>query len=149
MGLSLLGLHDILLTDIAPVFPALKHNLKRNRHLFTNTPNKKPPRHAQLYWNNKEHIAAVRPRFDIVVAADVVYMEDSALWLVDAMEGLVKEKDEGGVIVLGYQIRSVDADKVFWEKCVERFDVEKVPKENLDQDYRYEESDVFLLRKNS
>ncbi|CAI9299614.1 unnamed protein product [Lactuca saligna] len=31
MGLYLLGLKDVVLTDIAPVMPALKHNLKRNK----------------------------------------------------------------------------------------------------------------------
>ncbi|KAJ0827005.1 putative lysine methyltransferase, S-adenosyl-L-methionine-dependent methyltransferase [Helianthus annuus] len=34
MGLYLLGLKDIVLTDIAPVMPALKHNLKRNKPIL-------------------------------------------------------------------------------------------------------------------
>jgi protein N-lysine methyltransferase METTL21D len=92
MGLSLLGL-DILLTDIAPVMPALKRNIKRNRKLFC-----KAPKYGQLYWNNESQIRALGAPFDFVIAADVVYMEDSAVQLVDAMEALLAPD---GVALLG------------------------------------------------
>lgn len=92
MGLSLLGL-DILLTDIAPVMPALKRNIKRNKKFLG-----KAPKYTQLYWNNESQIQALTPPFDFVVAADVVYMEDSAVQLVDAMEALLAPD---GVALLG------------------------------------------------
>ncbi|KAG6511158.1 hypothetical protein ZIOFF_029213 [Zingiber officinale] len=139
LGLFLLGL-DVVLTDIAPVMPALRRNLKRNRSALP-----RAPKHAQLYWNNSEQIRALRPPFDLVIAADVVYMEDSAAQLVSAMEALVADD---GAILLGYQLRSPEAHQVFWELCHRTFPViEKVPHEDLHPDYAYEETDVYIFRK--
>ncbi|XP_072968730.1 uncharacterized protein [Typha angustifolia] len=139
IGLLRLGL-DVVLTDVSPVLPALRRNIKRNRPLLPRS-----PKHALLYWNNPSQIRSVNPPFDIVVAADVVYMEDSAAQLVDAMDALLAPD---GVVLLGYQLRSPEAHQVFWEMCRRVFRViEKVPKEDLDPEYAYEETDVFLLRR--
>ncbi|KAK8923595.1 hypothetical protein KSP39_PZI019108 [Platanthera zijinensis] len=139
LSLTVLGL-DIVLTDIAPVIPALRRNVKRNRHALPKT-----PKHAQLYWNNAEQIRSLNPPFDLVVAADVVYMEDSAAQLVSAMDALVAPH---GAVLLGYQLRSPEAHRVFWDRCLETFPViEKVPQEDLHPDYSYEETAVYILRK--
>lgn len=139
MGLFLLGLTEIVLTDISPVMPALKRNLKVNKPVL-----RKNLKHSVLYWNNKDQIQALNPPFDLVVATDVVYIEESVPQLVSAMEALVADD---GVVLLGYQVRSPEAHKKFWEMCGEVFDVEKVPHEDLHPEFAYEETDVFLLRK--
>ncbi|XP_018731244.1 protein N-lysine methyltransferase METTL21A isoform X1 [Eucalyptus grandis] len=139
MGLYLLGLADIVLTDIAPVMPALRHNLKRNKPVL-----RKTLKTAVLYWNNGDQIKSLNPPFDIVVATDVVYIEESVGHLVGAMAALVKSD---GLVLLGYQLRSPEADKRFWELCEEVFVKEKVRHEDLHPDYAYEEADVFILRK--
>lgn len=139
MGLFLLGLNDVLITDIAPVMPALKHNLKRNKQVLN-----KSLKTAQLYWNNEEQIRALGKPFDVVIATDVVYLEETVGPLISAMESLLKED---GVVLLGYQLRSPEAHKMFWELCVEVFDIEKVPHEHMHPEYAYEETDVYLLRK--
>ncbi|MQL90556.1 hypothetical protein Taro_023149 [Colocasia esculenta] len=138
LGLLLLGL-NVILTDIAPVMPALRHNLRRNRRNLPRT-----PRYAQLYWNNPEQIRALRPPFDFIIAADVVYMEDSVGPLVSAMEALVSA---AGAVLLGYQVRSPEAHALFWELCERSFTVHKVPREHLHPEYAYEEADVFILKK--
>ncbi|KZV54213.1 hypothetical protein F511_36781 [Dorcoceras hygrometricum] len=139
MGLYLLGLHEIVLTDIAPVMPALKRNLKRNKPVL-----KKTLKTAQLYWENKEQIKLLKPPFDFVIATDVVYIEKTVGPLIQAMEGLLSDN---GVVLLGYQLRSPEAHKMFWEMCVEVFDVDKIPHEHLHPDYAYEETDVYVLRR--
>ncbi|KAG9134913.1 hypothetical protein Leryth_001200 [Lithospermum erythrorhizon] len=139
MGLFLLGLSDIIITDIAPVMPALKRNLKINKGVL-----KKNLKVVQLYWGKKEQIEGLNGKFDFVVATDVVYIEESVGLLVGTMLDLVKDD---GVVLLGYQLRSPEADKVFWEMCGEVFDVVKVPHEDLHPEYAYEEADVFVLRK--
>ncbi|CAK7322687.1 unnamed protein product [Dovyalis caffra] len=139
MALYLLGLTDIVLTDIHPVMPALKHNLKRNKQVLG-----KMLKTAILYWSNVDQINGVSPAFDFVIAADVVYIEESVGPLVKAMEMLVKDD---GVVLLGYQVRSPEADKLFWEICGEVFVIEKVPKEDLHPEYCYEETDVFIFKK--
>ncbi|KAH9623508.1 hypothetical protein KSS87_007098 [Heliosperma pusillum] len=121
MGIYLLGLHDVVLTDIAPVMPALKHNLKKNKQM-----------------------KALSPPFDFVLAADVVYIEDTVKPLVETMFELVKED---GVVLLGYQVRCPEADVLFWEMVKEVFEIEKVKKEDLHPDYAYEETDVYIFRK--
>ncbi|CAM8909148.1 unnamed protein product [Rhodiola kirilowii] len=139
MGLYLLGMKDIVLTDITPVMPALKHNMKRNKQTLG-----KNLKIAHLYWENGQQIRSLNPPFDVVVAADVVYIEESARHLVKAMEELVKDD---GVVLLGYQIRSLEAHKLFWELVEVGFRVEKVKHEDLHPEYAYEEADVYVLRK--
>ncbi|KAJ6420490.1 hypothetical protein OIU84_027932 [Salix udensis] len=85
MALYLLGLADIVLTDIHPRFFIGVTRIKL--------------------------MGSILP-FDYVIAADVVYIEESVGALVKAMEMLVKDD---GVVLLGYQLRSPEADKLFWE----------------------------------
>ncbi|KAL2331665.1 hypothetical protein Fmac_019246 [Flemingia macrophylla] len=139
MGLYLLGLTDIVLTDIAPVMPALKRNLKVNKPIL-----RKALKHSVLYWNNAHQIASLNPPFDFVLATDVVYIRESVPSLVSAMEALVSLD---GVVLLGYQLRSPEAHQLFWELCDKAFLVQKVPHEHLHPDYAYEETDVYFLRK--
>ncbi|XP_074296439.1 uncharacterized protein LOC141626640 [Silene latifolia] len=139
MGIYLLGLNDVVLTDIAPVMPALKHNLKKNKQVLN-----KSLKTAQMYWANSTQMNALSPPFNFVLAADVVYLEDTVKPLVETMFGLVKDD---GVVLLGYQIRCPEADVLFWEMVKEVFEIEKVKKEDLHPDYAYEETDVYIFRK--
>ncbi|KAL9243792.1 hypothetical protein vseg_017638 [Gypsophila vaccaria] len=139
MGVYLLGLNDVVLTDIVPVMPALKHNLKKNKGVL-----KKSLKVAQLYWGNSDQMKALSPPFDIVLAADVVYIVETVRPLVDTMRELVKDD---GVVLLGYQVRCPDADVLFWEVVKEFFEIEKVGKEYLHPEYAYEETDVYIFRK--
>ncbi|PIN03791.1 putative N2,N2-dimethylguanosine tRNA methyltransferase [Handroanthus impetiginosus] len=139
MGLYLLGLHDVVVTDIAPVMPALKRNLKRNKPAL-----KKTLKIAQFYWGNEEQIKLLKPPFDFVFATDVVYLEETVAPLVKAMEGLMADD---GVVMLSYQLRSPEAHKLFWEMCHDVFDVERIPHEHLHPEYAYEETDIYVFRK--
>lgn len=139
MGLYLVGLHNVVLTDIAPVMPALKHNLKRNKPAL-----KKTLKTAQLYWGNDEQLNSLKPPFDFVIATDVVYLEETVAPLIKAMERLVADD---GVVLLGYQLRSPEAHKLFWEICGDVFEVEKIPHEHLHPEYAYEETDIYVFRK--
>lgn len=139
MGLYALGLHDVVVTDIAPVMPALKHNLKRNKPAL-----KKALKTAQLYWGNEEQTNSLKPPFDFVIATDVVYLEETVAPLIRAMERLVADD---GVVLLGYQLRSPEAHELFWGMCGDVFEVEKIPHEHLHSEYAYEEADVYIFRK--
>eukprot|EP00252_Welwitschia_mirabilis_P022108 TRINITY_DN5882_c0_g2_i3.p1 TRINITY_DN5882_c0_g2~~TRINITY_DN5882_c0_g2_i3.p1 ORF type:complete len:148 (+),score=16.18 TRINITY_DN5882_c0_g2_i3:347-790(+) len=146
MGLALLGL-DMILTDIAAVMPALKRNVKRNTAA---TSLGKPHTGAgkvkvsQLIWSNGKQIEVLKPPFDFIVATDVVYLEDSVDPLLETMNVL---SGPNSVILLGYQIRSPEAHKLFWEKLPNYFVAERVPHEDLHPDYAYEETDVYIMRK--
>ncbi|XLR39609.1 hypothetical protein HN51_017760 [Arachis hypogaea] len=46
-----------------------------------------------------------------------------------------------------YQVRSPEGHKKFCEMCDEVFDIEMAPRDHLHPEYVYEETGVFLLRK--
>ncbi|KAK6157182.1 hypothetical protein DH2020_011430 [Rehmannia glutinosa] len=123
----------------SPVMPALKHNLKRNKPAL-----KKALKTTQLYWGNEDQLKSLKPPFDFVIATDVVYLEETVAPLIKAMEVLMADD---GVVLLGYQLRSPEAHKLFWEMCVDVFEVEKIPHEHLHPEYAYEEADVYVFRK--
>ncbi|KAL6134115.1 hypothetical protein ACLB2K_066348 [Fragaria x ananassa] len=113
--------------------------LKRNKPVLC-----KNLKHAILHWNKADQIAALSPPYDVVVATDVVYIEETVGPLISTMEAMVKDD---GVVLLGYHLRSPEAHKLFWEMCEGVFVIEKVPHQDLHPDYAYEETDVYILRK--
>ncbi|KAI4322724.1 hypothetical protein L6164_022391 [Bauhinia variegata] len=128
MGLYLLGFTDLVLTDIATVMPALKINKPvLGRQI----------KYSILHWNNLDQIKALKSPFDFVIATDVVYIEESVGQLVSAMEALLADN----------QLRSPEADKLFWELCDTVFEIDKIPHEHLHPYYAYEGTDVYILRK--
>ncbi|MCO5606977.1 hypothetical protein L7F22_061168 [Adiantum nelumboides] len=149
LGLALLGL-NILLTDITPVMPALRRNVKKNIATTSLVSAGKPNSQsgkvkiAQLYWGNSNQIAALKPPFDFIIATDVVYLENIVEPLISTFCALA---GPSSVILLGYQVRSLEADELFWRLCPELFHVDKVPREDLHPDYAFTEADVFILRK--
>ncbi|KAI8009218.1 hypothetical protein LOK49_LG07G00272 [Camellia lanceoleosa] len=105
MGLHLLGLYNIVLTNIAPVTPALKRNLKSNKPVHDKT-----LKATRLYWTNSNQIKALSPPFDLVIPTDVVYIKDTIAPLISAMEALIGDT---GIVLLKYQLRSPEAHHLF------------------------------------
>ncbi|KAM1101318.1 hypothetical protein ACFX19_007789 [Malus domestica] len=102
-------------------------------------------KHAIVHWNKPaDQAKPLSPPYDVVMATDVVYIEETVGPLVSTMEALVKDD---GVVLLGYQVRSPEAHQLFWEMSERVFLIEKVPHEDLHPNYAYEETDVFVLRK--
>ncbi|KAE8775654.1 protein N-lysine methyltransferase METTL21A [Hordeum vulgare] len=94
-----------------------------------------------LHWNYPAHLdqLAAPRRYDLVVATDVVYVQEPVPHLVTAMDALADA--ERSVVLLGYQIRSPEAHQAFWDAVPAAFPViEKVPREHLDPEYAFEES---------
>eukprot|EP00271_Cylindrocystis_brebissonii_P010215 TRINITY_DN26340_c0_g1_i1.p1 TRINITY_DN26340_c0_g1~~TRINITY_DN26340_c0_g1_i1.p1 ORF type:complete len:234 (+),score=39.00 TRINITY_DN26340_c0_g1_i1:1076-1777(+) len=150
-AMSLMGA-DTTLTDIPAVLPILKKNLKRN---MTNLEAKKASRGhftghlpgkvkvAPLLWSNKKQINAVKPPYDFVVAADVVYLEEIVEPLIQTM---LDVSTSDTVILLGYKERQEEAHAMFWELLPKNFVIEKVAREELDPSYSFEGVDLFILR---
>lgn len=149
LGLALLGLNCVL-TDIAPVMPALKRNFKKNvGGSSLGSAGKEGVKAgkvkvAQLYWGNAKQIEALKPPFDFVVAGDVVYLENIVVPLLETMSALAGPET---VVVLGYQIRQLEAHEMFWRLCPQYFDVVKVPREELHPEYCWPENEVYILKK--
>ncbi|RRT77560.1 hypothetical protein B296_00006635 [Ensete ventricosum] len=129
---------------VTSVCPCSLIRLKFVERWLSRPPAAVPNPYAHLL-RSQASAPALRPPFDLVIVADVVYMEDSVARLVTALEALVWGD---GAVLLGYQLRSPDAHQVFWELCRQAFPVtEKVPHEDLHPDYAYEETDGYILRK--
>lgn len=149
LGLALLGL-NCMLTDITPVMPALKRNFKKNVGSTSlgsagKAGNKTGKvKIATLYWSNQKQIEALKPPFDYVIAADVVYLENIVQPLLETMSALAGPET---VILLGYQIRQAEAHELFWRLCPDYFAIQKVPREELAPEYAWEENDVYVLKK--
>jgi predicted nicotinamide N-methyase len=149
LGLALLGL-NVVLTDIAPVMPALKRNFKKNVSSTSLASAGKPGSQAgkvkiaQLYWENEKQIAALKPPFDYVIAADVVYLENIVEPLLNAMSALAGPHT---IILLGYQIRQAEAHELFWRLCPDFFHIQQIPHTELHPDYAWDENDIYILKK--
>ncbi|KAL6134983.1 hypothetical protein ACLB2K_067211 [Fragaria x ananassa] len=58
--------------------------------------------------------AALNPSYDVVVAIDMVYIEETMGQLISTPEAMVKGDD---AVLLGYQLGSPETHKLFWEMC--------------------------------
>lgn len=143
LGLALLGC-NVTLTDIQPVMPALKRNVKKNVAATSLGGKAGKVRIAQLYWGNEKQVEALKPPFDLVVATDVVYLEDTVKPLLATMSALAGPET---VVVLGYQMRSPEAHELFWRCCPDQFSVTQVPRDELHPDYAFPENSVYILKK--
>ena len=173
--MALLGC-NMTLTDMQPLMPILKKNIKRNISKLDSKSkslgdsaagsNKartlRPPKGskagnevsgsertlgkikaAQLVWGNRKQMDDLKPPFDFIIAADVVYLEEIVDPLIETMRDLSAYDT---IIVLGYKLRQEEAHELFWEALPKVFDVEKVAREDLDAAYAFAGVDLFILR---
>ena len=169
--MALLGC-NMTLTDMQPLMPILKKNVKRNISKL-DSKSKSPLggaagsnkarkagskggndvsgsermlgkiKTAQLVWGNGKQIDDLKPPFDFIIAADVVYLEEIVDPLIETMRDLSAYDT---IIVLGYKLRQEEAHELFWEALPKVFDVEKVAREDLDAAYAFAGVDLFILR---
>ena len=146
MAFALLGA-DVTATDIPAVLPILKKNIKRNFSRISDAytarfgaPGKVRP--AQLCWGNSAQIAAVaRSPFDFVVIADVVYLEEHVLLLLETAHAVTSD---ASVVLLGYRMRQEEAHAKFWGEIGGFFEVKRVGEEMGEELLGVE---LYLLRK--
>ncbi|CAI7862626.1 unnamed protein product [Closterium sp. NIES-54] len=148
MAMALLGC-DVTATDIQPVLPILKRNLKRNLNSLSeaykssfSAPGKLKP--VQLYWGNDKHICSAKPPFDFVIVTDVVYIEGDVERLISTMAAV---SDKKTTLVLGYRLRQQEAHDKFWSLLPYTFMiVRKVKMEELHKDFSFDGVDLYVLR---
>ncbi|KAL3685490.1 hypothetical protein R1sor_003512 [Riccia sorocarpa] len=149
LGAALLGL-NVLLTDIQAVMGALKRNVKRNVAATALANAGKggcsagKVKTAQLSWGNAKQTAAVKPPFEIVIAADVVYVDSIVMPLINCLSDV---SDAQTSILLAYQLRDPDADALFWRLLPDFFSIQKVDRSEFDPEDQNAETDIFILKK--
>ncbi|KAL2653586.1 hypothetical protein R1flu_021714 [Riccia fluitans] len=149
LGAALLGL-NVVLTDIQAVMGTLKRNVKRNVAATSLANAGKSGcsagkvKTAQLSWGNAKQTAAVKPPFDIVIAADVVYVDSIAMPLINAMCDL---SDAQTYILFSYQLRDPDAHALFWRLLPDYFSIQQVDRSEFDPEDQNAETDIYILKK--
>ncbi|KAH9326107.1 hypothetical protein KI387_006285, partial [Taxus chinensis] len=108
-GMALLGC-DVVATDQIEVLPLLMRNVERNAMRIKQANSENPfsvsfgsIQVAELDWGNQQHIAAVDPPFDYIIATDVVYAERLLEPLLQTILSLAGPRT---TILLGYELRS-------------------------------------------
>eukprot|EP00268_Persea_americana_P048329 TRINITY_DN509_c1_g1_i2.p1 TRINITY_DN509_c1_g1~~TRINITY_DN509_c1_g1_i2.p1 ORF type:complete len:265 (-),score=46.47 TRINITY_DN509_c1_g1_i2:261-1055(-) len=144
-GMALLGC-NVVSTDQVEVLPLLMRNVERNTSRIMQTSPDSASfgsiEVAELDWGNPEHIRAVDPPFDYIIATDVVYAEhllEPLLRTIFALSGLRT------TILLGYEIRSTTVHEQMLAMWKSNFEVKTVPRTKMDSKYQHASIQLFIM----
>ncbi|XP_044517904.1 protein-lysine methyltransferase METTL21D [Gracilinanus agilis] len=132
---------DVIVTDLEELQDLLKLNIKMNEHLITGSVQAKV-----LKWGEEKKDYLPPP--DFILMADCIYYEES-------LEPLLKTlKDFSGpktCIICCYEQRTMgknpEIEKKYFELLQLDFDLEKIPLEKHDEEYRSEDIHILYIRK--
>nr|XP_056707099.1 protein N-lysine methyltransferase METTL21D [Euleptes europaea] len=132
---------NVTVTDLEEVQDLLKMNIEKNQHLVTGSIQAKV-----LKWG--EEVTDFLPAPDYILMADCIYYEES-------LEPLIKTlKDLSGpetLILCCYEERTMgknpEVEQRFFELLRKDFELEKVPLDKHDEEYRSEDILIFIIRK--
>ena len=97
---------DVVLTDVASVRPSLEQNIQLNACGFVSRLVA-----AVLDWLAPSTLAALHPPFDVIVAADVVWVEELIAPLVHVLDELASPST---LLYLAHQSRSQRSDELLF-----------------------------------
>eukprot|EP00500_Bicosoecida_sp_ms1_P002359 CAMPEP_0203814672 /NCGR_PEP_ID=MMETSP0115-20131106/5420_1 /ASSEMBLY_ACC=CAM_ASM_000227 /TAXON_ID=33651 /ORGANISM="Bicosoecid sp, Strain ms1" /LENGTH=305 /DNA_ID=CAMNT_0050723553 /DNA_START=98 /DNA_END=1012 /DNA_ORIENTATION=- len=125
---SILGARRVYLTDLPYALPTLQDTIERNA------------------LSCKGHVAAVPldwtapdDRFDdvdIIVASDVVWVQELILPLVGVLEHLTAHRPDPPLVILSHQTRSTASDELFFGALRRNFEVTTVPADEHHPEFR-------------
>jgi predicted nicotinamide N-methyase len=104
---------DVVLTDVASVRSSLEQNIQLNVCAFVSRIHA-----AVLDWLAPGTLAALHPPFDIIVAADVVWVEDLIAPLVHVLDEL---SSASTLLYLAHQTRSQRSDELLFSLLSRRW----------------------------
>ncbi len=133
LSLSCLGAETVMLTDLEYTMANLEHNVKLNGLNNVET--------ALLNWAKPETYPS--KDFDIIVAADVVWLESLVPSLVMCMHTLALRSPI--TIYLSHQTRSKYTDELLFRLLENHFYVQEVPVSSYHADYRNHKIKIFKI----
>ncbi|XP_060125967.1 protein N-lysine methyltransferase METTL21D [Zootoca vivipara] len=132
---------NVTVTDLDEVQDLLKMNIEKNRHLITGSIQAKV-----LKWG--EEVSDFLPAPDYILMADCIYYEESLEPLLKTLKDLAGPET---TILCCYEERTMgknpEVEKKYFELLQKDFDLEKVPLEKHDEEYRSEDIHIFIIRK--
>ncbi|RLN54414.1 hypothetical protein BBJ28_00007793 [Nothophytophthora sp. Chile5] len=131
------GLADVVLTDIGPVLPWLRRNVREN----LTAKEVQRVRVEQHAWGTP--VTNLRPPFDCILCADVVYEKAYVRPLVQSLLALSHRKT---VIFLANERRAPEVRGEFMRHLDAYFQWKEVPRAELDAGYLKDAIEVFEMR---
>ncbi|XP_075976476.1 protein N-lysine methyltransferase METTL21D-like [Anticarsia gemmatalis] len=151
-GLGVVGLTaatlgaQVTLTDLPESLPLLRLNINENKAKIGSMGGYAIA--ESLIWGDNSSL--LDEEFDMVVLADCIYYEEAVDSLFETLNNLNKTSAKKPVIYLTQELRDSDIQKNLWtsfyEKLIDKFEVERIPEEEQHSNYR--SPDIVLLRIN-
>jgi predicted nicotinamide N-methyase len=122
---------NVVITDVGSVISSIKDNIKLNN--LSNVIAK------ELDWFNPKE----EDRYDIIVAADVIWVSELIVPLLDTID-ILSRKNPEVVVYLAHQQRSLISDRLFFDGLVDRgFTIEVVT--DLDSEFQKELINIYKI----
>ncbi|XP_054827927.1 protein N-lysine methyltransferase METTL21D [Eublepharis macularius] len=132
---------NVTVTDLEEVQDLLKMNIEKNQHLVTGSIQAKV-----LKWG--EELTGFLPTPDYILMADCIYYEESLEPLIKTLRDLSGPQTH---IICCYEERTIgknpEVEQRFFELIQKDFELEKVPLEKHDEEYRSEDIHIFIIQK--
>ncbi|XP_062974577.1 protein N-lysine methyltransferase METTL21D [Elgaria multicarinata webbii] len=132
---------NVTVTDLEEVQDLLKMNIETNRHLITGS-----IRAKVLKWGKE--VTDFLPAPDYILMADCIYYEESLEPLLKTLKDLAGPDTS---ILCCYEERTMgknpEVEKRYFELLQRDFEMEKVPLDEHDEEYRSEDIHIFIIRK--
>ncbi|XP_036607864.1 protein-lysine methyltransferase METTL21D isoform X1 [Trichosurus vulpecula] len=132
---------DVIVTDLEELQDLLKLNIKMNEHLITGSVQAKV-----LKWGEERKDYFSPP--DYILMADCIYYEESLEPLLKTLKDLSGPKT---CIICCYEQRTMgknpEIERKYFELLQLDFDLEKIPLEKHDEEYRSEDIHILYIRK--
>ncbi|XP_066480515.1 protein N-lysine methyltransferase METTL21D [Tiliqua scincoides] len=132
---------NVTVTDLEEAQDLLRMNIESNRHLVTGSICAKV-----LKWG--EDVTDFLPAPDYILMADCIYYEESLEPLLKTLRDLAGPET---CILCCYEERTVgknpEVEKRYFELLQRDFELEKVPLDEHDEEYRSEDIHIFSIRR--
>ncbi|XP_053103563.1 protein N-lysine methyltransferase METTL21D isoform X2 [Hemicordylus capensis] len=132
---------NVTVTDLEEVQDLIEMNIENNQHLLTGS-----IRAKVLKWG--EEVTDFLPAPDYILMADCIYYEESLEPLLKTLKDLAGPETR---ILCCYEERTLgknpEVEKRFFELLQRGFELEKVPLDEHDEEYRSEDIHIFIIRR--
>ncbi|XP_060117387.1 protein N-lysine methyltransferase METTL21D [Heteronotia binoei] len=132
---------NVTVTDLEEVQDLLEMNIEKNRHLITGSVQAKV-----LKWG--EEVTDFLPVPDYILMADCIYYEESLEPLIKTLKDLSGPETQ---ILCCYEERTMgknpEVERRYFELLQKDFELEQVPLDQHDEEYRSEDIHIFIIRK--
>ena len=97
----------------------------------------------KLDWKDKSTYAHEQGPWEVIIGADVVWLEDLVYSLVQTIHA---HANAGTTIIIAHQTRSLRADEVLMTELGKYFDVTKVGRSEHVKEFQNEKIDIFIIK---